>query len=449
MTTFADLNLHERLIKALGELEITTPTPVQASAIPEALAGHDLRVVARTGSGKTAAFMLPLLHQLLQHSRPRTDTRALILLPTRELAQQTLKQVEALGRYTFIKAELITGGEDFKVQAAKMRKNPEILIGTPGRLIEHLEAGNLRLQDLEMLVLDESDRMLDMGFSDDVLRLAAECRAERQTLLFSATSGGNAMEKMVASTLREPKSLMLDSVRDLNESVVQQVITADDVKHKERLVQWLLANETYDKAVVFTNTREQADRLGGVLVASNLKVFVLHGEKDQKDRKLAMDRLKAGGVKVLVATDVAARGIHVDGLDLVINFDMPRSGDEYVHRIGRTGRVGGEGTAISLIAAHEWNLMASIQRYLRQNFEYRLIEALKGNFLGPKNLKSNGKAAGSKKKKMKKKADAKKGKKPARKKAVAKKNSRTNKPVPDTNSGFATVKKRKNPGPLD
>jgi superfamily II DNA/RNA helicase len=449
MTTFADLNLHERLIKALGELEITTPTPVQASAIPEALAGHDLRVVARTGSGKTAAFMLPLLHQLLQHSRPRTDTRALILLPTRELAQQTLKQVEALGRYTFIKAELITGGEDFKVQAAKMRKNPEILIGTPGRLIEHLEAGNLRLQDLEMLVLDESDRMLDMGFSDDVLRLAAECRAERQTLLFSATSGGNAMEKMVASTLRDPKSLMLDSVRDLNESVVQQVITADDVKHKERLVQWLLANETYDKAVVFTNTREQADRLGGVLVASNLKVFVLHGEKDQKDRKLAMDRLKAGAVKVLVATDVAARGIHVDGLDLVINFDMPRSGDEYVHRIGRTGRVGGEGTAISLIAAHEWNLMASIQRYLRQNFEYRLIEALKGNFLGPKNLKSNGKAAGSKKKKMKKKADAKKGKKPARKKAVAKKNSRTNKPVPDTNSGFATVKKRKNPGPLD
>jgi len=450
MTTFADLNLHERLIKALDELEITTPTPVQASAIPEALAGHDLRVVARTGSGKTAAFMLPMLHQLLQHSRPRTDTRALILLPTRELAQQTLKQVEALGRYTFIKAELITGGEDFKVQAAKMRKNPEILIGTPGRLIEHLEAGNLRLQDLEMLVLDESDRMLDMGFSDDVLRLAAECRAERQTLLFSATSGGNAMEKMVASTLRAPKSLMLDSVRDLNESVVQQVITADDVKHKERLVQWLLANETYDKAVVFTNTREQADRMGGVLVASNLKVFVLHGEKDQKDRKLAMDRLKAGAVKVLVATDVAARGIHVDGLDLVINFDMPRSGDEYVHRIGRTGRVGGDGTAISLIAAHEWNLMAGIQRYLRQNFEYRLIEALKGNFLGPKNLKSNGKAAGSKKKKMKKKEDAKKGKKPARKKPVAKKNSRTNKPAaPDTNSGFATVKKRKNPGPID
>ncbi|MFT6635784.1 DEAD/DEAH box helicase [Alcanivorax sp. VBW004] len=450
MSSFADLNLHERLIKALGELEITTPTPVQTAAIPAALEGRDLRVVARTGSGKTAAFLLPMLHQLLQYSRPRTDTRALILLPTRELAQQTLKQVEALGRYTFIKAELLTGGEDFKVQAAKMRKNPEILIGTPGRLIEHLDAGNLLLQDLEMLVLDESDRMLDMGFNDDVLRLAAECRAERQTLLFSATTGGNAMENMISSVLRDPKSLVLDSVRDLNESVSQQIITADDVKHKERLVQWLLANETYEKAVVFTNTREQADRLGGVLVASNLKVFVLHGEKDQKDRKLAMDRLKAGAVKVLVATDVAARGIHVDNLDLVINFDMPRSGDEYVHRIGRTGRVGGEGTAISLIAAHEWNLMAGIQRYLRQNFEYRLVEALRGNFLGPKNLKSNGKAAGNKKKKMKKKEDAKKGiKKSGAKKKAAKPKRNAKPPTQDTKGGFATVKRKKTPGPLD
>ncbi len=450
MSSFADLNLHERLIKALGELEITTPTPVQTAAIPAALEGRDLRVVARTGSGKTAAFLLPMLHQLLQYSRPRTDTRALILLPTRELAQQTLKQVEALGRYTFIKAELLTGGEDFKVQAAKMRKNPEILIGTPGRLIEHLDAGNLLLQDLEMLVLDESDRMLDMGFNDDVLRLAAECRAERQTLLFSATTGGNAMENMISSVLRDPKSLVLDSVRDLNESVSQQIITADDVKHKERLVQWLLANETYEKAVVFTNTREQADRLGGVLVASNLKVFVLHGEKDQKDRKLAMDRLKAGAVKVLVATDVAARGIHVDNLDLVINFDMPRSGDEYVHRIGRTGRVGGEGTAISLIAAHEWNLMAGIQRYLRQNFEYRLVEALRGNFLGPKNLKSNGKAAGNKKKKMKKKEDAKKGiKKSGAKKKTARPKRNAKPPTQDTKGGFATVKRKKTPGPLD
>ncbi|MQX52500.1 DEAD/DEAH box helicase [Alcanivorax sediminis] len=453
MSTFADLNLHERLVRALTELEITEPTPVQSAAIPEALAGHDLRVIARTGSGKTAAFLLPLLHGLLQHSRPRTDTRALILLPTRELAQQTLKQVEALARYTFIKAELVTGGEDFKVQAANMRRNPEILIGTPGRLIEHLEAGNLMLGDLEVLVLDESDRMLDMGFSEDVMRLAALCPEERQTLLFSATRGGNAMDRVAQNVLREPKFLLLDTVRDLNESIRQQIITVDDVAHKERLVQWLLAHETYDKAVIFTNTREQADRLGGVLRTPSLKVFVLHGEKDQKDRKLAMDRLKDGGVRVLVATDVAARGIHVDGLDLVINFDMPRSGDEYVHRIGRTGRVGGEGTAISLIPAHEWNLMASIQRYLRQNFEFRIVEELKGKFLGPKKLKGNGKAAGSKKKKLKKKTDGKKGgKKPLKKKVSPKKadGPRKSRPdVPDTKGGFATVKKRKNPGSID
>ena len=222
----------------------------------------------------------------------------------------------------------------------------------------------------------------------------------------------------------------------------------DNAERVEAVLRLLLEHRP-DSAVVFCNTRRDTEEVAARLREANLKVIALHGELDQRARDQALVCFANKSVSVLVATDVAARGIHVDGLDLVINFDMPRSGDEYVHRIGRTGRVGGEGTAISLIAAHEWNLMAGIQRYLRQNFEYRLIEALKGNFLGPKNLKSNGKAAGSKKKKRKKKADAKKGKKPARKKAVAKKNSRTNKPVPDTNSGFATVKKRKNPGPLD
>ena len=468
MSSFSDLALHERLLKALGELNIATPTPVQAAAIPEALAGNDLHVVARTGSGKTAAFLLPLLHRFIENPDYKSDTRSLILLPTRELAQQTMKQIEALARFTYIKAELITGGEDFKVQAARMRKNPEILVGTPGRLLEHEEAGNLRLTDLEVLVLDESDRMLDMGFIDDVLRLAEQCNEKRQTLLFSATRGGRAMGRVVDEVLREPKALMLDSVRDLNTTTVQQVITADDVKHKERLVQWLLAHEQYDKAVIFTNTRDQADRLGGVLRATNQKVFVLHGEKDQKDRKLAMDRLKSGAVNVLVATDVAARGIHVDGLDLVINFDMPRSGDEYVHRIGRTGRAGASGLAISLIAAHEWNLMASIQRYLRQQFELRVVDALKGNYQGPKNVKSNGKAAGSKKKKRKTaagkngKAGAKntKSKKPVGRKRNAPSSTdngeakprRSRRPASAgaaTEGGFATVKRKKKPGPVE
>ncbi len=400
---FDQFALHERLLKAVAELKFVEPTAVQVAAIPPALEGRDLRVTAQTGSGKTAAFVLPMLNRLIRDAQPRTDVRALILLPTRELAQQTLKEVERFARFTFLKAGLITGGEDFKVQAAMLRKIPDVLIGTPGRLIEHLEAGNLVLGDVEIVVLDEADRMLDMGFAEDVQRLVDQCPRRQQTLLFSATSGGAGLREMVTKVLREPLHLQLNRVSELNEATRQQIITTDDVAHKERLVHWLLANETYQKAVIFTNTRAQADRLYGHLVAGDVKVFVLHGEKDQKERKLAIERLKQGGVKVLVATDVAARGLDIEGMDLVINFDMPRSGDEYVHRIGRTGRAGGEGLAISLIGHTEWNLMSSIERYLKQRFERRVIKGLKGHYQGPKNLKASGKAAGTKKKKVDKK----------------------------------------------
>ena len=404
---FAGFGLHERLLRGLQEAGYRQPTPVQAMAIPPALTGEDLRVTAQTGSGKTAAFVLPLLQRMMDKPDHQVGTRALILLPTRELARQTLTQVEKLARYTFIRAALITGGEDFKVQAAQIRKNPDILIGTPGRFIEHLTANNLDFSELLLLVLDEADRMLDMGFSDDVLRLAALANAERrQTLLFSATPGENSMRELVATVLRDPRDLAVNRVQELNENTRQQIITVDDVQHRERLTQWLLANETYDKAIVFTNTREQADRLGGYLMNPSLKLYVLHGEKDQKFRKQALDRLRNGDIRVLVATDVAARGLDISGLDLVINFDMPRSGDEYLHRIGRTGRFGNHGLAVSLVAAHEWNLMASIERYLKQHFEKRVVEAHAGHYKGPKKLKASGKAAGSKKKKLKKKAEA-------------------------------------------
>lgn len=419
---FAELPLHERLLKALEALSFSEPTPVQKEAIPLAVQGADLRVIAQTGSGKTAAFLLPVLHRLLQESKPRTATRALILLPTRELAQQTLQQVELLAQFTFIKAALITGGEDFKKQAAALRKNPDIVIGTPGRLLEQLNAKYLELQDLEVLVLDESDRMLDMGFSEDVLQLVNACNPERQTLLFSATSSG-ALFELAAKVMREPQVLRLNPVSQMNSATTQQIIPADDAKHKEKMVLWLLANETYEKAMVFTNTRDQADRLGGVLIAAHkagkgsAKVFVLHGEKDHKDRKQAVSRLNQGHINVLIATDVAARGLDIAGMDLVINFDMPRKGDDYVHRAGRTGRAGNAGLVVSLITAQEWNLMASIERYLKQNFERRVIKELKGSFLGPKKLKASGKAAGSKKKKVDKESAS---KKPSNKKASSK-----------------------------
>ncbi|ASL27138.1 DEAD/DEAH box helicase [Azotobacter chroococcum] len=436
---FSQFALHERLLKALAELNFVEPTPVQVAAIPPALEGRDLRVIAQTGSGKTAAFVLPLLNGLIGDARPRVTIRALILLPTRELAQQTLKEVERFSQFTFIKSGLVTGGEDFKVQAALLRKVPDILIATPGRLIEHLNAGHLDLKEVEVLVLDEADRMLDMGFAEDVQRLVEECANRRQTLLFSATTGGSGLREMVAKVLRDPQHLMLNAVSDLSATIRQQIITADDPAHKEQLVHWLLEHESYRKAIVFTNTRVQADRLYGHLVAAGQKAFVLHGEKDQKERKLAIERLKQGGTKVLVATDVAARGLDVEGLDLVINFDMPRSGDEYLHRVGRTGRAGAEGLAVSLICHNDWNLMSSIERYLKQHFERRVIKELKGSYQGPKNLKASGKAAGTKKKKP---DDKKGGKKPAAKAAPRRKPAG---PSLVSQDGLAPLKRRTPP----
>jgi superfamily II DNA/RNA helicase len=434
---FSQFALHERLLKAVAELKFVEPTPVQAAAIPPALEGRDLRVTAQTGSGKTAAFVLPLLNRLIGEAKPRERIRSLILLPTRELAQQTLKEVERFSQFTFIKSGIVTGGEDFKVQAAMLRKLPDVLIATPGRLIEHLNSGTVDLREVEVLVLDEADRMLDMGFAEDMQRITELCTNRQQTLLFSATTGGAALREVSASVLRNPLHLRLNSVDQLNENTRQQIITADHPEHKEQLARWLLANETCQKAIIFTNTRAQADRLYGHLVAGGYKAFVLHGEKDQKDRKLAIERVKQGGTKVLVATDVAARGLDIEGLDLVINFDMPRSGDEYVHRVGRTGRAGGEGLAISLICHNDWNLMSSIERYLKQSFERRTIKELKGSYTGPKKVKASGKAAGAKKKKTDKKAPA-KAAAPRRKPGKPREESRV-----VSNDGLAPLKRKK------
>ncbi|MFJ4371614.1 DEAD/DEAH box helicase [Pseudomonas japonica] len=437
---FSQFALHERLLKAVAALNFVEPTPVQAAAIPLALQGRDLRVTAKTGSGKTAAFVLPLLNRLVDLNQKRVEIRALILLPTRELAQQTLKEIERFSQFTFIKSGIITGGEDFKEQAAMLRKVPDILIGTPGRMLEQLNAGNLDLEHVQVVVLDEADRMLDMGFAEDVERLCGLCANRAQTLLFSATTGGAGLRDMIGKVLKDPEHLMLNAVSQLNEGTRQQIITADHNQHKEQIVQWLLDNETYQKAIIFTNTRVMADRIYGHLVAKDVKAFVLHGEKDQKDRKLAIERLKTGGAKVLVATDVAARGLDVDGLDLVINFDMPRSGDEYVHRIGRTGRAGAEGLAVSLICHGDWNLMSSIERYLKQSFERRVIKDVKGTYSGPKKVKASGKAAGAKKKKVDKKAGDKK---------TAAKRKPTAKPKPNaplaSSDGLAPLKKKRAP----
>ncbi|TDQ40166.1 DEAD/DEAH box helicase [Thiopseudomonas denitrificans] len=416
---FAQLNLHERLLRALEENAFVEPTPVQQEAIPVILAGRDLRATAQTGSGKTAAFLLPVLHQLLtmQEGGATPATRVLILVPTRELARQILEETERFARFTFLQSAMVIGGEGFKEQSALLRKVPDVLVATPGRLLEHIQAGSMPAGEVRWLILDEADRMLDMGFAEDMQAIISACGNRQQTLLFSATTGGRALREITQAVLRDPQHLMLNPVSQLSETTRQQVITAESAAHKEKLLAWLLANENYRKAMVFTNTRAMADQLYGRLRAQDYRVFVLHGEKDQQERKMALERFSQGGERVLIATDVAARGLDIEGVDLVINYDMPRSGDEYVHRIGRTGRSGEDGLAISLIEHLDWNLMSSIQRYLKQTFEKRVLPGLKGGYHGPKNVKSSGKAAGSKKKK----AADKKSAKPVRKPSLRKK----------------------------
>lgn len=404
--------LHDRLLKAIDSLGFTEPTPVQQAALPEALAGQDLIVAAETGSGKTLAFVLPMLQHFLDQPAPASGTRGLILTPTRELAEQVCQAVQALAAFTRISAMTVCGGTSFKEQAALIRKNPEILVATPGRLAEHLERRSLDLDDLEFLVLDEADRMLDLGFRDEVLAIIACCRSERQSMLFSATLSHRGVRELLPQVLREPKELLLNTPQDAQQQIRQQIILADDDRHKERLVEWLLANEHYDKAIIFTNTRDKAQWLAASLQRQNRRSGVLHGEMTQDERKHVMALLRRGSINILVATDVAARGLDIAGLDLVINFDMARKGDEHLHRVGRTGRQQREGLAICLIDHTEWNLMASIERYLRLQFERRTLKGLEGHYKGPKKLKASGKAAGSKKKKDARQGNGKADKKP-------------------------------------
>jgi len=400
---FSNLPLNERLLKALEDLEYLRPMPVQTWTIPHALKHKDLMVSAETGSGKSVAFLLPTLHQLMAKRARRSGCRALVLVPTRELGRQLLAEARKLAKYSDLKIELITGGDDYQRQVSIMERPPAMVIATPGRLHDHLKKGTVNLEDVEVLILDEADRMLDMGFGETVVKIVKRCRGEHQTLLFSATLESRDVRAIAKVLLDEPESITLSGAQDPHDNIAQQTILADSVAHKEQLLLWLLKNEEYGKAIVFTNTREQAERLGNVLRLQGVRTSSLHGEMDQERRNRVMDLIHRGNVDVLVATDVAARGLDVKGVGLVINFEVARSGSDYVHRIGRTGRAGERGRAITLVDHNEWNPMAGIERYLKQKFERRTIEGLEGTYRGPKKQKGSGKAAGSKKVKLAKK----------------------------------------------
>ena len=396
MSLLSALPLHPQLLKALDKLGFVDATQVQEQAIPLALAGTDRMVSAKTGSGKTAAFMLPLLHRLQTNPKPKSGPRALILLPTRELALQTQKMFERLAAFTQIKCGLIIGGEAFKHQIASIRKNPEVFIATPGRLVEHLEKASLNFTDLEVLILDEADRMLDMGFTESMNTIAAACNPDRQTLLFSATLNHQGFSHIEA-ILTRPESIVTDTHRQAHSHIEQQMVLADDGKHKEKLITALVKEEGASRVFVFCNTREQCAQLGSTLQNQGLKIGYIHGEIAQSIRKQVMNRFRDGKITILVATDVAARGLDIQDVDLVINYSVAHSGDDHVHRVGRTGRAGQAGKAITLVSAIEWNQNSSIERYLKIRFELRQVKGLEAEYRGPKKLKKSGKAVGSKK----------------------------------------------------
>jgi superfamily II DNA/RNA helicase len=402
--SFSDLSLDEQLVSAVKKMGFEQPSPVQLQAIPPALEHKDLLVSAETGSGKTAAFLLPTLQHLLTSPSGKSGTRALVLTPTRELAQQIFKHCQQLAEFTDLKIGLVTGGDDFRLQQNMLRRNTEIVIATPGRVLELMEQEIPDFSNLEVLILDEADRMLDMGFSEDVLNIANHCNEQRQTLLFSATLTHFGVIKMADKVLKNHKVIALNTLHDGHRNIEQQIVLADDNDHKLKLLTWLLQNETYDKALVFTNSRNQAILLQGPLRGKKLRVGLLHGEMDQKDRNRMMELFRDGEIKIMLATDLAARGLDVKGINLVVNFDVPRNGINYIHRIGRTGRVDELGLTIALVKHTEWNLMSGIERFLKQKFKHRAIKELEGKYKGPKKLKASGKSTGGKLKTEPKKA---------------------------------------------
>ncbi len=432
---FEELQLDRRLQLSLDEMGFTSATEVQRKVIPAALTGKDLRVSAETGSGKTLAYLIPLVQRLLtiQASR-QAGTLVLILVPTRELARQVLKHCRPLLAKAPLEAQAITGGADFKYQKALLRKNPEIIIATPGRMLEHCEKGSADLASLQALVLDEADRMLDRGFREDVLKIAGYCGAQRQVLMLSATLKHKGLGAVAKSLLRSPEKIAVGQVRQPHSSIFHQLMLADSQEHKDKLLIALLRQGGFRRALVFGNKRTTATRLAGLLNYHKLRCGCLQGEMSTEERKHVMTQFSDGKVDIVCASDVAARGLDVKDIELVVNYDIPHSGDDYLHRTGRTGRAGAEGLAVSFASASEWNLMVSIERYLKLSFERRSLPGLKAKYNGPKKLKSSGKAAGSKKKRNKSAPD--------KSKTRRRNQKNRGKPQP-ANDGFTPLMKKK------
>jgi ATP-dependent RNA helicase RhlE len=368
-TSFEELGLRPEILRAVTESGYTTPTPIQAQAIPEILAGHDIMGGAQTGTGKTAGFGLPILHKLSPHanaspSPARHPVRALIVAPTRELAIQVEEQIKEYGKYTNLRSTCVFGGVDIRQQLPIVRAGVEILVATPGRLLDHVEQKSLNLGQVEILVLDEADRMLDMGFIPDIKRIMALLPAKRQNLLFSATFS-NEIKKLADELLNKPRLIEVARRNTAAETVSQSAYKVPQ-EAKRALLEHLVKSRNVWQVLCFVRTKHGASRLARQLEKDGLATSAIHGDKTQAARLEALAKFKEGKLQVLVATDVAARGLDIDDMPLVVNYELPHVPEDYIHRIGRTGRAGASGEAISLVAPEEEKYLAEIERLLKK-----------------------------------------------------------------------------------
>ena len=368
---FSSLNLDAQILRAIEEEGYTEPTPIQAQAIPHVLAGRDLMAMAQTGTGKTAAFTLPLLQRLLPHastsaSPARHPIRALILAPTRELAIQVEKSVETYSKHVPLRSTVVFGGIDIKTQKPALMKGVEILVATPGRLLDHVESRNLMLNQVQILILDEADRMLDMGFMPDLKRILTLLPKQRQTLLFSATFSDD-IKKLAQDFLANPVTVEAERRNTAAETVKQSVLMVDH-DNKFSVLADLIRSRGLKQVLVFTRTKLTAAQLARKLEREGIPSDAIHGDKTQLERIKALDAFKEGKITALVATDVAARGLDIDQLPLVVNYELPTNAEDYVHRIGRTGRAGASGEAISLVGGEEERRLVDIEKLLKREF---------------------------------------------------------------------------------
>jgi len=375
--SFESLGLSPTLLSALDSAGFSQPTPVQAAAIPRALTGEDLMVSSQTGSGKTAAFMLPVLNRIAQMPANKgSGVQVLVLTPTRELALQVAEATSLYGaNINGLRVATVVGGMPYGAQIKALSRRVDVLVATPGRLIDHLQAKRVNLANVRTLVLDEADRMLDMGFIEEIESIIARLPADRQTLLFSATLDGT-VAQLATRMMREPARLELAGQKQRHENITQTLLYADDGSHKLRLLDHLLRDSELDQAIVFTSTKRGADDLAGYLSEQGYAAGALHGDMNQRQRTRTLGLLQRGKLRILVATDVAARGIDVQGISHAFNYDLPMQAEDYVHRIGRTGRAGRNGQAYTLATHAERHKVRRIEHFIGRSIPMDEIEGL-------------------------------------------------------------------------